>query len=71
MNAILGHAAITDKARELDMSFIRRVRAASLHELRLIKRAHLMVGCERLRFGDEDYADYGCWKCALIGKHGG
>lgn len=66
---ITGHAAITDKARELDLSFIRQVRAASLHELRLIKRAHLMVGCERLQFGDDE--DYGCWKCALIGKHGG
>lgn len=67
MNAIVGHAAIADKARELDCSFIRRVRAASLHELRLIKRAHLMVGCDFV-FGSEDF---GCWKCVLIRKQGG
>lgn len=64
MNApvIVGHAAIQARARELDASFIRRVQAASLHELRLIKRAHLVVGCEFV-FGSEDF---GCWKCAAI-----
>lgn len=69
MNAriVTGHAAIESRARELDLSFIRRVREASRHELRLIKRAHLMVGCDFV-FGSEDF---GCWKCALIGKHGG
>jgi hypothetical protein len=62
---IVGHAAIEDKARALDASFIRRVRSASLHELRLIKRAHLLVGCEFVF----DSEDIGCWRCALIGKH--
>lgn len=64
MNApiLTGHAAIEARARELDASFLRRVRSASLHELRLIKRAHLLVGCD-LVFGSEDF---GCWRCEAI-----
>lgn len=62
MNAPLpiGHLAIQSRAATLDASFIRRVREASLHELRLLKRAHLNMGqCGDLYGG-------GCWRCAAI-----
>lgn len=64
MNAILGHAAIADKDRERDLSFLRRVQSASHWELQLMKRAHANLGCDRLGFDGEH--DFGCWKCVAI-----
>lgn len=60
MNALVGFHAIEQRSRDLDLSFIRRAREASRHELILMRRAHLNLGCE-------DY--YGeCWKCACLAR---
>lgn len=60
--AVVGHAAIEERSRELDIGWLRRVREASYWELQLMKRAHLNLGCD-LVFGSEDF---GCWKCEAL-----
>ncbi len=65
MNALVNFPTIEHRSRELDLSFLRRVREASLHQLRLMRQAHLRLGCVPV------FGEFACWRCAAISRQEG
>jgi hypothetical protein len=62
MNALVGFTAIRERSIELDRGFLRRLREASLHQIRMMRAAHATLGCQPV------FGTFACWRCRALDR---